>query len=440
MHLPSVPKFLKQIAITPTSPSYARQSSSYMKVGTPQLIFMIATEAQAIEAVNYSVAARKKDASIPFSVRSGGHGISGSSVNQGGIIFDLSTMNEVKCIDEEKYLFQIQAGAIWGDVAAFLEPYGVVITSGNFGDTGVGGLATAGGIGYFVRALGLTIDSVRAIRALTSDGLVRWVDDINEPELFWALRGGGSQAGIALEFIIQATSLNGAQKTTEIIQQTIQYTTSDLVDFILKWGEWVRTAPRELTSFLMLQQHGKTAVIQATNVWANNKQEAGKQTLIAAQTLAPVVNESQRIAPYARIVPTPRAPHVGQQSIQLRNVLVDVVDEKLARAMAAALAHPAVAIGELRSLGGAVSDFAPETTAWSGRSQEALAALWLAPAPEAQHKEAFAPLLELGTGMYAAYTSDTSSEVANYAWPGKTGERLQSTAKKYDKAGLFKTN
>src|SRR5690606_29492236 len=142
---------------------------------------------------------------VPFSIRSGGHGIAGTSTNDGGIVLDLRALAAVE-VDPTTRLVTIGAGATWGEVAEALSPLGLVISSGNFGDTGVGGLATAGGIGFFARSQGLTLDAVRRVRLVTADGAIRWVDADTEPDLFWAVRGGGSQVGVATAFVMRATS------------------------------------------------------------------------------------------------------------------------------------------------------------------------------------------------------------------------------------------
>ncbi|MFM9596948.1 FAD-binding oxidoreductase, partial [Streptomyces scabiei] len=116
-------------------------------------------------------------------------------------------MNEVTIVDEKSGLVRIQAGALWGDVAKSLNPYQLVISSGDFGDTGVGGLATSGGIGLLVRNSGLTIDHIIGASLVTSDGECHWIDEKHEPDLFWAIRGGSSQVGIVTEFLFKADRL-----------------------------------------------------------------------------------------------------------------------------------------------------------------------------------------------------------------------------------------
>ena len=111
-----------------------------------------------------------RNPAVPLGVRSGGHGISGRSTNDGGIVIDLGRLDAMEVLDESARLVRIGAGARWKDVAAFLAPHGWALTSGDYGGVGVGGLATAGGIGWLVREHGLTIDHVRAVELVLADG------------------------------------------------------------------------------------------------------------------------------------------------------------------------------------------------------------------------------------------------------------------------------
>ncbi|KRL05139.1 FAD-binding oxidoreductase [Liquorilactobacillus oeni] len=132
---PSLPDSLKELAIFPNNPTYDQVRSNYFRVGTPRLVIMAKTETNVVETVKYAHEVNKQtNQKTPFSVRSGGHGITMSSVNDGGIILDISNLNKVKIIDANKGIVKIQAGAVWGDVAQQLSPYNLVISSGDFGE------------------------------------------------------------------------------------------------------------------------------------------------------------------------------------------------------------------------------------------------------------------------------------------------------------------
>lgn len=436
---PGIPASLDPAVVTPSDRGYAMLRSSYMKVGSPQVVVAARTEDDVAQAIAYAASVRELTGErVPFSVRSGGHGIAGSSTNAGGVVVDLGSLKRVQVIDEASGLVQVQAGANWGDVAGALAPHDLVISSGNFGDTGVGGLATAGGIGFFARAHGLTLDHIERVRVLTADGQIRWVDEQTDPELFWAVRGGATQAGIALDFVFRARHVGSAAGNASIVSQEIQYLIDDLPRFTRDWGDWMAQAPREAESFLMIQDAGSgRCVAQTRNVWANDDLSAATPTLHAALDLAGVMQENTEVLPYTHIVPTPRSPKVGQQRIHMRDVLVDKADEATGAAMAESLGHDATLLVELRALGGAVSDVAADATAWAGRHQEALVATWTHPAGLAEEDASFAPIQALGTGTYGAYSSDTRASAAALAWPGETGERLRAVSDRVDPRRLF---
>src|SRR5262249_10294672 len=142
--------------------------------------------------------AREQD--VPLAVRSGGHGISGRS-NDGGIVIDVGKLDRGEGLENGRR--RVGPGARWGPGARRLPPHGLAINPGAPGDVGVGGLATAGGIGFLGRRYGLTIDRVAAADVVLADGmLVR-----AEADLLWAIRGAGGNFGIVTAFELEAYPL-----------------------------------------------------------------------------------------------------------------------------------------------------------------------------------------------------------------------------------------
>ena len=142
---------------------------------------------------------------MPLAVRSGGHGISGRSTNDGGIVIDVGAIDGVEVLDRRGGWCASAPGARWGDVAQALAPHGLAMSSGDYGDVGVGGLATAGGIGFLARKL-------RADpRPRTRPPRWSWPTagscaptPTSIPDLFWALRGAGGNFGIVTAFELEA--------------------------------------------------------------------------------------------------------------------------------------------------------------------------------------------------------------------------------------------
>lgn len=434
-----LPVELQKIAVFPTDTKYNYLRSVYMKKGNPSLILMAENEEDVIKSVLYIKELRKYHSNeIPFSVRSGGHGMSGSSTNVGGVILDISKMNRIKIEDIENKLVRVQAGAKWGTVAQKLAPYDLVITSGNFGDVGVGGLASSGGIGFFIRSQGLTIDRIREVTLITSDGKIHKVNNETEPELYWGVRGGATQLGVVTEILFEAEQLNSESHNASVIFQNINYSTTNIAQFVNNWGTWINNSPLEMTSFLMIQKSRDNFYgINVLNVWSGTDVKKATPVLEKALSLTKIVSHSESIIPYPNIIPHPQALHMGQQKIKIKNVLVDKIDIILGNAIEKNLQNPVTVMVELRSLGGKMNDISTEETAWGSRKQEAFVASWFLPRSAELQKKAFDPLEKIGTGVYGAYSSDISKEIAQKAWSSTTGYRLQQLIDKFDPTHLF---
>ena len=134
-----------------------------------------------------------------MAVRSGGHSVAGHSTCDDGVVIDLSPMKGID-IDPVAAIARIEPGLTWGEVAAALQPYGLALTSGDTASVGVGGLALGGGIGWMARKYGLTIDRLRAVDLVTADGRLLRASAQENAELFWGLRGGGGNFGVATAF------------------------------------------------------------------------------------------------------------------------------------------------------------------------------------------------------------------------------------------------
>src|SRR5690349_9030123 len=130
-----------------------------------------------------------------LAVRSGGHSVIGHSTTDGGLVIDLRDMSKIE-IDARNRTAWIESGATALQVTEALSKHGLVIGFGDSGSVGVGGITLGGGIGFLVRKFGMTIDSLLAAEVVTADGRHVRVDAEHEPDLFWAVRGGGGNFGV----------------------------------------------------------------------------------------------------------------------------------------------------------------------------------------------------------------------------------------------------
>ena len=136
---------------------------------------------------------------LEVAVRGGGHNVAGRATIDGGVMIDLSPMRGV-AVDPKGRTARAQGGATWADLNPATQTHGLAVTGGVVSSTGVGGLTLGGGIGWLMGKHGLALDNLRAVELVTADGEVLQVDKQSEPDLFWALRGGGGNFGIATSF------------------------------------------------------------------------------------------------------------------------------------------------------------------------------------------------------------------------------------------------
>ncbi len=141
------------------------------------------------------------DAALPLGVRGGGHSVAGLAIVEGGAVIDLSRMRTVE-VDAEARVASVAGGAQWLDVDAALHAHGLATPGGVFGDTGVGGLTLGGGIGFLMGIGGFTCDNLVGAQVVTADGSL--VEAADDPELLWALRGGGGNFGVVTRFDLAA--------------------------------------------------------------------------------------------------------------------------------------------------------------------------------------------------------------------------------------------
>lgn len=420
-----VPASLAVRAVEPGMREYAQVRSSYVWRGSPGIVLRPTTPEQVADALAY---ARSQD--VPLAVRSGGHGISGRSTNDGGIVIDVGGIDHVEVVDRERRIVRVGAGAVWGDVAEALAPHGLAISSGDYGDVGVGGLATAGGQGFLARSYGLTIDHVVGADVVLADGRRVRADAETNPDLFWGLRGAGGNLGIVTSFDIEATEL-GDVVLAVIVQQP-----GDLEDFLVAWGDLVERSPRALTPFLTIAGGGPAhpAVAQAYHVWAGDDPDAAVEAIEPFLALAPVVQQQAQLAPYAAVVAPHHNRHGGQAHMRAVSAMVDDLDASTSARIARLVGSGQLSMVQIRSVGGAVNDVPADATAYGHRT----AAFSLLGAVRSGADVA-AEWDPLGSqGVYLSF--QTHDHDLARVFPGGSLERLRALKAEYDPSQVFRAN
>jgi FAD binding domain-containing protein/berberine-like enzyme len=184
--------------------------------------------------------AREHELSI--AIRGGGHNGAGLASVDDGVVVDLSRLKAIS-VDPSSGSVRVGGGSVWGEVDAATREHGLAVPSGIISTTGVGGLTLGGGSGYLTRQYGLTIDNLLSAQVVLADGRIVTASADEEPDLFWALRGGGGNFGVVTEFTFQG------RPVTTIVGGPTFWAIEDTEALLAAYREWVPTAPRNVTAF-----------------------------------------------------------------------------------------------------------------------------------------------------------------------------------------------
>jgi FAD/FMN-containing dehydrogenase len=382
---------------------------------------------------------------LELAVRSGGHSI--HATTDGGIVLDLSDMKKFE-IDVERRTAWAETGLTAGEYTAAAAAHGLATGFGDTGSVGIGGITLGGGVGYLVRKHGLTIDDLQAAEIVTADGELLYVDAGMHPDLFWAIRGGGGNFGVATRFKFRLHQVD------EIVGGMLMLpATPEVVSSFVAEAE---AAPDELSTianvmtappmpFLPVEMHGRP-VIMAMLVYAGEI-EAGERAVAPFRTLTEPIADMVRPMRYPEIYPPDDDDYHPVSSA--RTMFVEHVDlaaaEKIVEYLQISTAQMAVA--QIRVLGGAMARVPANATAFAHRSSRIMvnvAAVYGHPNEAPKHEPwvaAFAATLRQGDGgAYVNFLGDEGEARIRAAYPRTTWERLAEIKGRYDPTNLFRLN
>jgi FAD/FMN-containing dehydrogenase len=203
----------------------------------PALIANCTGVADVVAAVNF---AREHD--LLLSVRGGGHNVAGNAVNDGGLVIDLSAMRGV-WVDPKARTVRVQGGATWGDVDRETQLFALATPGGVVSTTGVGGLTLHGGFGWLRRKHGYSIDNLLSVEIVTADGQIRTASETEHADLFWAVRGAGSNFGVVTAFTFRLHAVGPL-----VAFAAPFYALEDAERVLPAWRDFMATAPEEVSS------------------------------------------------------------------------------------------------------------------------------------------------------------------------------------------------
>lgn len=434
--------------VTAEDPDYetARAVWNAMSDKRPLSVIRAEQVADVIAAVNFA-----RDSGLELSVRGGGHSAPGFGTNDGGVVIDLGLMRHVH-VDPRAGTARAGGGATWGDFNYATHAFGLATTGGIISTTGVAGLTLGGGIGYLTRGYGLSLDNLLSVDVVTADGQFRTASKDENADLFWGLRGGSGNFGVAtsLEFKLHPVK--------DVYVGIFFYELDQAANLLRFYREFIETAPETYGGFPAFQvapplpfipedRHGDTFCAAIVH-WTGPLEE-GDQAMAPFRDLAPRVGEMVGPMPY----PALNGAFDGLFPKGMRSYWKGLyVNELTDAAIEEHVTHGAKVPGvsatmHLYPINGAAGRVPPEDTAFPYRGATfapVIVSAWDGPADdEARIKwvrdyyQALAPHSE--AGGYINFMSDDDQARIQDNYKGNY-ERLVEVKRTYDPDNLFRHN
>ncbi|WP_285781949.1 FAD-binding oxidoreductase [Microbispora sp. NBRC 16548] len=390
-----------------------------------------------------------RELDLEIGVRCGGHNVAGFAVPDGGLMIDLTLMGGVR-IDPARRRARVQGGALLGALDRASQAYGLATTAGNVSHTGVGGLTLGGGMGWLARQYGLACDNVVSYTMVTAEGDVVTASRIENPDLFWGLRGGGGNFGIVTEFEFQLHRIG-----TRTLVAEFDFRAEDAVPVIEGWRDLNAVAPRQATFTASVASSPAGPIATLGFVWVGDPAE-GRRLLPAMRALGRPV--ASRVTAPSYLELQQRDDSTGGHAYRryskghyLRSFPTAAIEAFLLRGgadLSASLDLPSVG---LQAHGGAIADVPEADAAFSHRGtmfEFGAGSRWSDPAEDDARinatRAAGASLEPYANGVYV--NSLTADELAD----GQRGvrraysiaklARLTAVKTAYDPANVFHLN
>jgi len=437
-----------QGVILPSDPGYeaARRVWNGSIDRRPALIVRCRDAEEVAGALAY---ARKQE--LLVAVRGGGHSIPGHSVCDDGIVIDLSPMKAVEA-DLDRSTARAQAGVTWGEFDRATQELGLATTGGQVSTTGIAGLTLGGGVGWLMRKHGLACDNLLSVELVTADGERVTASEHENPDLFWGLRGGGGNFGIATSFEYQLNPLG------PVLAGFAVHRAARAVEVLRQVRDHLAEAPDELTTFLVLfhappeppfpaDLQGKL-VLAVAPCYAGPL-EQGEQVVAPLRALGPPGLDLLQPMPYTALqtmldasVP-PGLQHYEKSDFlgELSDAAIDTIVAHSLE-MTSPLSQVIVA-----QMGGAVRRVDMEETAFSHRDAGffyIVAPFWTEPAEADVHvawtRNFWEAMRPFARGVYVNFLGDEGEERVRAAYGEATYERLVALKNRFDPTNVFRLN
>ena len=430
----------------------ARPPFNAMHAGVPAVTATCSGTADVIDAVNFA-----RDRGLAVAVRGGGHSIAGLSTIDGGVLIDLAPMRAVQ-VDPEQRIARVQGGALWADVDRETQRFGLVAPGGVVSDTGVAGLTLGGGYGWVRRKYGLSCDHLVEAQVVCADGQVRTASEETNPDLFWALRGGGGNFGIVTAFTFDLNPLG-----PEVAFSGVMYPIEELGTVMRGFRDYTMGAPDDVTSVIVTMtfppdpnmppevRDRPVAIVGA--VHAGPDVEAGLRETQPLRELGTVLADLSGPTPFVGVQTSfdPLFPRQALQAYWKSQYLDELPDEVIDIMHERAQDRPGpMTLVNMFHMGGAIARVDPEATAFATRTAPYMASIdgmWDDPAMNEEGvawvRETWGRIREYGTGeVYLNFTglADEAPEAGVDTAFGRNLRRLAEIKAKYDPENFFRVN
>lgn len=448
----NIPSSFKLPPVLPGSTDYetARRVWNAAHDLHPAAVIRCSTTDEIAAGVRYAAGQR-----LPLAVRGGGHSFPGYGCCDGGIVLDLSPMSSVT-VDPDRRVAGVGGGATWADVDSATTAFGLATPGGLVSTTGVGGLTLGGGIGWLSRSWGLSCDQLLAAEVVLADGSVTLAGETAEPDLLWALRGGGGNFGIVSRFDLRLHELPAAG---EVLGGMVLYEAAAAEEVLRSYAGLASSMPDALSTLVAFTDVPPLPFLPEALHFAS-------AVAIALCDVGDPAEAEERCRPLRSLV-TPladlvrRLPYLELQRMLDRDAPAGLRQHGVGVNLAALGAEAIAALAEqaaarptplsqihLHHLGGAVARIPEDATAYAGRDAAwvvNIIATWTDPVDDERARgwarETRRRLAELATRRtYLNFLGKADPARVRLAYGTAKHDRLRELKRRYDPGNLFRIN
>jgi FAD/FMN-containing dehydrogenase len=391
---------------------------------------------------------------LVVAVRSGGHGVGGHAVCDGGLVIDLSPMKGIR-VDPAARTARAEAGVLWGELDRETQLHGLATVGGIVTHTGIAGLTLGGGIGWLTRKYGATVDNLLSADLVTAEGEILTASGDESPDLFWGIRGGGGNFGVVTSFEYR---LHGVGPI--VLGGPIFHPLEDAREVLAFYREFSATAPDELTTifelsvappvpFLPEDVHGKPIVM--VGACYAGAPEDGIDAVRPLKEFGNPIVDLLEPKPYTALQSMfdPSVPHGWHRywkSVELPLLTDDAIDTLVAHASAQTSPKSYCIVFQL---GGALARAGADATAFSQRDaghNVNINAVWTEDDPDGERhlawaRDFFSAMQPHARGrVYLNFLGDEGAERVRHAYGDRQYERLVELKRAYDPTNFFRRN